>query len=69
MPENPLKLNLKEALLRERRKNRRLRALIDTIREDVQQNRRDLNLQFTRLAQIQREIDGLKGPRECAANQ
>jgi hypothetical protein len=68
MPKAASKVNLKAALLRERRKNRRLRALIDTIREDVRQNRRDLNLQFTRLAQMQTEIDALKGSRERAAN-
>jgi hypothetical protein len=47
-------------LLLNRRKNKRLRALIEDFRDQVQQNRRDLDLQFTRLAQLQAEVDLLK---------
>jgi uncharacterized protein YigA (DUF484 family) len=52
---------LKTALARERRKNRRLRAIIDDLREQCRLNRHDLDLQFTRLAQLQAELDALKG--------
>jgi uncharacterized protein YigA (DUF484 family) len=52
---------LKTALTRERRKNRRLRAVIDDLLEQCRLNRRDLDLQFTRLAQLQAELDALKG--------
>jgi len=52
--------SLQEALRRERRTNKRLRALIDDIRAEVQQNRRDLDLQFARIAQLQAEMDILK---------
>ena len=52
--------SLQEALRRERRTNKHLRALIDEIRADVRQNRRDLDLQFARIAQIQAEMDILK---------
>jgi len=53
-------VTVKEALTRERRKNRRLRAVIDGLREQIAANRRDLDLQFTRLAQLQAEVDALK---------
>ena len=57
----PLKLTkLIETLMRERRKNRRLRAVIDDLRRQIAANRRDLDLQFTRLAQLQAELDALK---------
>ena len=52
--------SLQEALRRERRTNKRLRALIDEIRAQVRQNRRDLDLQFARIAQLQAEMDILK---------
>jgi hypothetical protein len=51
---------LKDALKRERRTNRRLRTIIDNLRTQVETNRNDLKLQFTRLAQLQAEVDGLK---------
>ena len=51
---------VKETLRRERRKNRRLRAVIDGLRSQIADNRRDLDLQFTRLAQLQAELDALK---------
>jgi len=51
---------LKAALTNERRKNRRLRALLDTLREETQQNRHDLDVQTTRVAQLQAEVDVLK---------
>jgi len=47
------------ALTRERRTNRRLRALIAELRATTEVNRRDLDLQFARLAQMQAEIDAL----------
>ena len=43
------------------RKNRRLRAVIDELREQGRRNRHDLDVQFTRLAQLQAEVDPLKG--------
>ena len=49
-----------EALRRERRTNRRLRALLNALDERTRENRHDLNVQFTRLAQIQAEVDTLK---------
>ena len=51
---------VEETLRRERRKNRRLRAVIDGLRSQIAANRRDLDLQFTRLAQLQAELDALK---------
>jgi hypothetical protein len=51
---------LRASLASERRKNRRMRELLDELREQVAQNRRDLDLQFTRLAQLQADIDRLK---------
>jgi hypothetical protein len=48
------------ALVRERRTNRRLRVLLNVLLESVHENRRDLNVQFTRLAQLQAEVDMLK---------
>jgi hypothetical protein len=52
--------SLKDALARERRTNRRLRAVIEQLRADRAQDRRDIDLQFTRLAQLQAEVDLLK---------
>jgi hypothetical protein len=52
--------SLQEALRRERRTNKRLRAVIDEVRAQVRQNRRDLDLQFARIAQLQAEMDLLK---------
>jgi hypothetical protein len=49
-----------DSLRRERRKNRRLRAVIDSLSSQIAANRRDLDLQFTRLAQLQAELDALK---------
>ena len=49
-----------DALSRERRTNRRLRALLNELHEGARENRRDLNVQFTRLAQLQAEVDTLK---------
>ena len=51
---------VKEMLRRERRKNRRLREVIDGLRGQIADHRRDLDLQFTRLAQLQAELDALK---------
>jgi hypothetical protein len=52
-----------DALTRERRTNRRLRALINELHAGVRENRHDLNVQFTRLAQLQAEVDTLKAPK------
>jgi hypothetical protein len=38
----------------------RLRALLDDFKEQLATNRRDVDLQFTRLSQLQAEIDILK---------
>jgi chromosome condensin MukBEF ATPase and DNA-binding subunit MukB len=51
---------VEDSLRRERRKNRRLREVIDSVRSQIAANRRDLDLQFTRLAQLQAELDALK---------
>ena len=51
---------VKEMLRRERRKNRRLREVIDDLRGQIAEHRRDLDVQFTRLAQLQAELDALK---------
>ena len=57
----PLTLpKVKEMLRRERRKNRRLREVIDGLRGQIAEHRRELDLQFTRLAQLQAELDALK---------
>jgi hypothetical protein len=52
--------SLKTALTRERRKNRRLRALITLLQDDLAETRRAVDLQVIRLAQIQAEVDLLK---------
>ena len=51
---------LRTELRRERRTNQRLRALIDDFKTQAQINRADLDVQFTRLAQLQAEVDTLK---------
>ena len=47
-------------LQRERRKNLRLRALVDDFQAGIMKNRRELELQFTRMADLQAEVDLLK---------
>jgi hypothetical protein len=44
----------------EPRKAIRLRELLDTLQAAVFKNRRDLDIQFERIAQIQRDLDLLK---------
>ena len=44
----------------ERRKNVRLRALIDDFRTNIASNQRELEFQFQRIAQIQADLDRLK---------
>ena len=44
---------LKSKLSRERRTNRRLRSLIEEMREEIERSRHDLDLQMKRMAQIQ----------------
>ena len=51
---------VKGMLRRERRKNRRLREVIDGLRGQIADHRRDLDLHFRRLAQLQAELDALK---------
>jgi len=51
---------LRIELLRERRTNRRLRVVIDDLNAQARANRKDLDVQFTRLAQLQAEVDTLK---------
>jgi hypothetical protein len=63
MPKTVTVLSSSEALTRERRTNRRLRALINELHAGVRENRHDLNVQFTRLAQLQAEVDTLKAPK------
>jgi hypothetical protein len=52
--------SLRIALKRERRTNRRLRALITRLQDDLGETRRVVDLQVIRLAQIQAEVDRLK---------
>jgi hypothetical protein len=56
-------VGIRNALTKERRTNRRLRAIIDDLRDQVRNNRRDIDMQFKRIAQIQAELDVLKKPR------
>ena len=44
----------------ERRRSPRLRFLIDDIRDQLNGHRKALDLQFTRLAQLQAEVDAVK---------
>lgn len=57
-----------DALTRERRTNRRLRALLNALDERTRENRHDLNVQFARLAQLQAEVDTLKAPKALAVS-
>jgi hypothetical protein len=54
---------LKTKLTRERRGNRRLRAVIDKMREELDLTRHNLDIQTRRLAQLQAEVDLLKAKR------
>jgi hypothetical protein len=67
MAKVPTVPELKKALTRERRKNKRLRAIIDQLQEGIQvvsegvvANKRELDVQLTRLAHLQAEVDLLK---------
>ena len=60
MAKAPTIPSLKAALTRERRKNKRLRALIDELREGIRANKHELGVQLTRLAHLQAEVDLLK---------
>jgi hypothetical protein len=51
---------LQTALHKERRANKRLRAIISNLEAAVARNQRDLELQFSRIAQLQAEVDLLK---------
>jgi hypothetical protein len=63
MPKTATALPTNDALTRERRSNRRLRQIITELHAGMRENRRDLNVQFTRLAQLQLEVDTLKAPK------
>jgi hypothetical protein len=45
-----------------RRTNLRLRALLDEMKTQIAENRRDLNIQFKRIAQLQAQVDALRKP-------
>lgn len=51
---------IKEALKRERRTNRRLRVVIDTMSQDARVIRQELDVQCRRIAQMQAELDRLR---------
>ena len=53
-------LTAKSALTRERRTNRRLRALIDNLHTDIRSLRLICEMNLTRLGQVQAEVDQLK---------
>jgi hypothetical protein len=57
---SPSAITLRRDLRRERRTNQRLRLLIDDFKMQAHLNRTDLDVQFTRLAQLQAEVDALK---------
>lgn len=63
MAKTAVVLKLKAALTAERRKNKRLRAVIDDLHEATRANKRELGIQFQRLAQLQAEVDALKADR------
>ena len=52
--------SVRAALHRERRTSGHLRKVITELEQSIAENRRDLQLQFTRIAQIQAEVDKLK---------
>jgi uncharacterized coiled-coil protein SlyX len=67
MAKAPTVPELKEALTQERRKNKRLRAVIDAVHEGIREvserviaNKRELDIQLTRLGHLQAEVDLLK---------
>jgi len=51
------------APIRDRRKNTRLRVLVDEFRHGISANQRELRVQFARLAQLQAELDLAKATR------
>jgi hypothetical protein len=51
---------LKTKLTREHRSNRRLRAVIEELREQLDRTRHDVDLHVQRFAQLQAEVDLLK---------
>jgi hypothetical protein len=60
MAEVPKLKDLMAALRQERRASTRLRSVIEELESAVELNRRDLDLQFSRIAQLQLELDLLK---------
>jgi len=44
---------------RPQRKNKRLRTLIDELKSETAQHRRDLDVQFQRIAALQAQVDDL----------
>ena len=51
---------MKIALKRERRTNRRLRVIIESLREEIRETRNRVDVSMTRIGQIQAELDRLK---------
>ena len=67
MAKVPTVPELTKALTRERRKNKRLRAVINQLQEGIREvsegviaNKRELDIQLTRLGHLQAEVDLLK---------
>jgi hypothetical protein len=60
MPKSTVASSSESAPFRERRKNMRLRALIDELRDGIRANKRELAVQFERFAQLQAELDIVK---------
>ena len=67
MAKAPTAPELKKALTKERRKNKRLRAVIDAVQDGIREvsegviaNKRELDVQLTRLGHLQAEVDLLK---------
>jgi hypothetical protein len=60
MADKPTLEGLKAALGQERRASSRLRSVIEDLGVAVQTNRRDLDVQFARIAQLQSELDLVK---------
>lgn len=54
------------ALVRERRKNKRLRTIIETLQRDIRENCHTLNVQIVRVGQLQAELDRLKAKTQLA---
>lgn len=58
--------SLRSAVHRERRTSVHLRKVISALEVSIAENSRDLQLQFTRIAQMQAELDRLKNERKAS---